>query len=199
MILSSAIIDHDLIGKRVMYISDRISAVHTILITTDAMNDNWNYDLNDKNHICYKLNNTGIGAYVSNTSSIIACIVTNFGKFSTNMYNIESYNKFIADADKIVTYHSIVDKMNNCGQYMIITIIITTNTIMYLIETLLIESQSVWKIDLLDNVCDTRHTAITIHILIMNFDPLPMAAIPKDAIIVVCLVEQIAGVIVIEL
>ena len=197
IIWSNTIIDHDLIGKRVMYILNRISSIHAILIMTDATHDNGNYDLNDKNHICFKLNNTRIGMYVSNTSSIIGCIVTNFGM--SNVYNIDIYNKFVAEADKIIACHSIVDKINNCSQYIIVTIVITTDTTMYLIQTLLVELQIIWKIALLDNVCDTRQAAITIHILIMNFDPLLMAEVPKDAIIVGCLVEEIEGIIVIEL
>ena len=198
MILNNTIIaiDHNLVTKTILIFTlNRINTIHTILIITDAINANLNYNSNESNHICYKSNNTGIGVYVPNRNSRTACIFTNLDKFSTNTYNIESYNKFNDEPDKIIVCYSIVNMMNNCNQYLIITNAIVINTIMYLIQTLLVESQIILKRTSLYNVY-TRQTAITI---IINMSSFAMAEVSNDAIIARCLVEQFAGVIDIEL
>lgn len=123
---------------------------------------------------------------IANKSEILIILLLSF----------ELCSKFNTQADNMYACHSIAKKMNNYNQYLIITNMIIINTIIYVIQTLfVIESQIISKISLLGNVWGTTQ----IRVLTMNFHSFKMAAVSHDAIIVGRLVEQIAGVIVIEL
>ena len=119
MVLSRIIIVHMLVTK-IMFIWSRSCTICTILITTVA-NYNWNYNLNENNHSCYKLNSTRIGVYIANGSSIIDSIDTNFDKCIINIYNI-------------IETCQIANKMNNfCPIIKLINVI---QLIIHLLKTL---------------------------------------------------------------
>ena len=79
--------------------------------------------------------------------------------------------------------------MNKCNQYLFITSINIINTLIYLIQTVLVKSQIILKITFLNNIYNTKQTTITIHILIISFIPLTITKVRNDTIIIACLVE----------
>ena len=103
---------------------DKIIYIYTILIITEAINDDWNYRFKKSNYKCYKLIANKTVLYTSNRNTIVVFVI---------IYIVINLNTNI----HVIDIFSLIGNKTNKFD-AIVCIVNTMDTILYSIETLVV-------------------------------------------------------------